>query len=125
MCDGLLDPDELKKQMMDPPKSKQEILQDILNKGIDVDLLQELRKYPIDEKNLKEYSSLNVEDRFSRLDLVVERLMLRINRLEFENEKRYLELISFSLKFSEFFTKWTPIITKLHNHFFAQPKEEE
>jgi hypothetical protein len=121
---GLLDPNEIKKQMMDPPKTREEILKDILENGVDKEHLQELKKCPVDEKNLLEYATLEEKDRLARLDLVVERLMLRVNRLELENEKRYLELIGFSLKFTEFVNKWIPIIAKLYNHFFAEPEKE-
>lgn len=119
----LLDPVKLREQMADPPKSKMELLKDILDKGVDEELLKELRALPIDETILKEYKLLDDKDRFARLELLVERLMLRVNRLETENEKRTLEQSSYVLQLANFIKYISPLVTKIYKHFFSDDEE--
>ncbi len=87
----LLDPEELKKQMIEPPKTKLEVLQSIVDKGIDQELLQELKTKTIYE---------------------------RLARLESENENRSLESTALSIQLYKFATKIGPMLSKIYKHFF-------
>lgn len=119
MADGLIDFDNLKKEMKDPPFSAKDQLENILEKGIDYAMLTGLKSTPIPDDLLKDLKQLPDDERIQRLELLVERLLVRVARIEEENETRMLENISISLSLSKYMSDISPMIAKIFTHFFG------
>ena len=118
--DGLLDVDAIRETMKDAPLSAQDHLENMLKKGVDETFLSELKALPIPDDILNVLKESTDAERMWRLELLVERLLIRVARLERENEERSLEIITLSLELSKFIGRISPMITNIFTHFFSE-----
>ena len=121
MDDELLNADQMINEMRPPSKTASEYLEKLVSKGIDEELLDYLRTQKIDTQILNDLkNNYTPLDRIQRLELLVERLLLRVSRLERDNEYRNLEIATVSLELAKFVQTISPMMNEIYTHFFAK-----
>lgn len=119
----LLNVNQLKQNMEVPPVSNEELFKNILSKGVDYELLNNLEIFPIEPSILEGLKKLSPDLRIESLEQLVLRLLVRMKRIELENEHRFLENINIQLKLQKLL-KLQPAIEKIYKHFFEDPLNE-